>query len=113
MPAEQAFASRPKDFQRPHAEETTALTAFEGGGQGVNASILASAIAPVILVLALGFGAGKHHSFSADQASGLSQLALTYALPAALFLGMAQFNRSILIEQGPIAALMLVGYSGL
>ncbi len=79
----------------------------------MNASILASAIAPVILILALGFGAGKHHSFSADQASGLSQLALTYALPAALFLGMAQFNRGILIEQGPIAALMLFGYSGL
>jgi hypothetical protein len=60
----------------------------------VSASILISAIAPVILVLCLGFVAGKHHSFSAQQARGFSRLALTYALPAALFLGMAHFGDS-------------------
>jgi malonate transporter and related proteins len=70
-------------------------------------------MAPVILVLALGFAAGKHHSFSADQARGLSRLALTYALPAALFLGMAHFDRALLLRQGPIAVVMVIGYSGL
>ena len=79
----------------------------------MSASILISAIAPVILVLALGFAAGKHHRFSAEQARGFSRLALTYALPAALFLGMAHFDRTLLIQQGPIAAVMLTGYSGL
>jgi malonate transporter len=74
---------------------------------------LISAIAPVIFVLALGFAAGKHHRFSAEQARGFSRLALTYALPAALFLGMAHFDRSLLLEQGPIAVVMLIGYSGL
>jgi malonate transporter and related proteins len=62
-------------------------------------------MAPVILVLALGFAAGKHHSFSADQARGLSRLALTYALPAALFLGMAHFDRALLLRQGPTVIL--------
>jgi malonate transporter and related proteins len=79
----------------------------------MSASILLSAIAPVILVLALGFAAGKHHRFSAEQATGLSRLALTYALPAALFLSMAHFDRALLVQQVPVAVVMLIGYSGL
>src|SRR4029077_6404194 len=79
----------------------------------VSTSILISAIAPVIFVLALGFAAGKHKRFSEEQARGFSRLALTYALPAALFLSMAHFDRSLLMQQGPIAVVMLIGYSGL
>lgn len=74
---------------------------------------LIAALAPVLLVLALGFAAGKHGSFDEDQTRGLSHLALSYALPAALFLSMAHFKRSVLIEQMPIVVVMLVGYSGL
>lgn len=73
--------------------------------------ILISAIAPVILILALGFAAGKHHSFTADQTKGFSRLALQYALPAALFLGMAHFDRQLLLQQGPVVIVMLIGYS--
>jgi len=79
----------------------------------VSLSILISAIAPVIFVLALGVAAGKHKRFSEEQARGFSRLALTYALPAALFLSMAHFDRSLLMQQGPTAAVMLSGYSGL
>ena len=79
----------------------------------IDAPTLISALAPVLLVLALGFAAGKHKSFDDDQTRGLSHLALTYALPAALFLSMAHFNRSTLLEQAPIALVMLIGYSGL
>jgi hypothetical protein len=74
---------------------------------------LISALAPVLLILALGFAAGKHHGFDADQTRGLSHLALTYALPAALFLSMAHFKREVLLEQGPVALVMLAGYTGL
>lgn len=76
-------------------------------------SSLISAIAPVILVLAIGFAAGMHRSFDAAQTSGFSRLALTYALPAALFLGMAHFDRTTLLQQGSVALVMLIGYSGL
>jgi malonate transporter and related proteins len=79
----------------------------------MNVSILISAIAPVLLVLALGFAAGKHHRFTAEQSRGFSKLALTYDLPAALFLAMAHFDRAVLLQQGPIAFVMLIGYSGL
>ena len=73
--------------------------------------VLLSAIAPVILILGLGFAAGKHKSFTADQTGGLSRLALQYALPAALFLGMAHFDRKLLLRQGPVVVVMLIGYS--
>jgi malonate transporter and related proteins len=75
--------------------------------------ILISALAPVLLVLGLGFAAGKHHSFDDDQTKGFSHLALTYALPAALFLSMAHFKRDVLIQQAPIALIMFAGYTGL
>lgn len=71
---------------------------------------LLAAIAPVLLVLALGFAAGKHRSFDADQAKGFSGLALGYALPAALFLGMAHLDGAMLLRQGPIVLVMLLGY---
>lgn len=79
----------------------------------IDAGTLFSALAPVLLVLGLGFAAGKHRSFDDDQTRGLSRLALTYALPAALFLSMAHFSRTTLLEQAPVALVMLLGYSGL
>ena len=79
----------------------------------IDAPMMISALAPVLLVLGLGDAAGKHKSFDEDQTRGLSHLALTYALPAALFLSMAHFKRETLIEQAPVALVMLVGYSGL
>jgi len=78
----------------------------------MNTASLIAAIAPVILVLALGFAAGKHHRFDPNQARGFSRLALGYALPATLFLGMAHFDRVVLLRQGPIALVMLIGYGG-
>ncbi|MDF2604150.1 AEC family transporter [Sphingomonas sp.] len=78
----------------------------------MNLQLLVTAIAPVILILGLGFAAGKHHSFDNDQARGMSRLALHYALPASLFLGMAHFDRTLLLQQGPIVVVMLIGYLG-
>jgi malonate transporter len=77
----------------------------------MNIQILLSAVIPVILILGLGFAAGKHHSFTADQTRGFSRLALQYALPATLFLGMAHFDRKLLLREVPIATVMLIGYS--
>jgi len=79
----------------------------------IDAATLLSALAPVLLVLGLGFAAGKHKSFDDDQTKGLSHLALTFALPAALFLSMAHFSRSTLLSEAPIALVMLTGYTGL
>jgi malonate transporter len=51
----------------------------------MNIGGLVSALFPVFFVLALGYFAGKRNAFDADQAAGLSKLALTFALPASLF----------------------------
>lgn len=77
----------------------------------MNLHMIIVAVVPVIFILALGFAAGKHHSFDNDQARGFSQLALHYALPASLFIGMAKFNRELLLQQGPAVIAMLVGYT--
>jgi len=79
----------------------------------IDAATLVSALLPVLLLLGLGFAAGKHRDFDNDQVRGLSRLALTYALPAVLFLSMAHFSRQTLIDQAPVALVMLIGYSGL
>ena len=84
-----------------------------GWGKNLDATTLIAALAPVLLVLGLGFAAGKHRNFDEDQVKGLSHLALTYALPAALFLSMAHFRRTTLLEQAPVALVMLAGYTGL
>jgi predicted permease len=46
---------------------------------------LCGVLVPLFFVLLLGYLAGKAHSFSGDQVSGLSKLALGFALPASLF----------------------------
>ncbi|WP_395666978.1 AEC family transporter [Methylocella sp.] len=77
----------------------------------MKAELVVAAISPVVLILALGFWAGKRGAFDADQTRGFSRLALSYALPAALFLGMAHFDRALLLRQGPIVVVMALGYS--
>lgn len=77
----------------------------------MNFALIIAAVAPVILILALGFSAGKLKRFSLEQARGLSTLALKYALPASLFIGMAGFKRELLLQQGPAIIAMVIGYT--
>lgn len=74
---------------------------------------LASALIPVFFVLLLGYLAGKAHSFAPDQASGLSNLALGYALPASLFAGMSALPRDLLLGQGKLAVALLFVHVGM
>ena len=59
----------------------------------MNIGGLVGALLPVFFVLALGYIAGKRNAFDADQAAGLSKLALGFALPSSLFVGMTQIPR--------------------
>jgi len=78
----------------------------------MNPVLILTAIAPVMAILALGFWAGKRGLFSPDQARGLSTFALHIALPASLLLGMARLDHDLLMQQGPMMVVMLIGYSG-
>ena len=79
----------------------------------MNLSGLVAALLPVFFVLALGYGAGKRNTFDADQAAGLSKLAVSFALPASLFVGMTDIPRNLLLEQGRLVLALILAHVGL
>jgi malonate transporter and related proteins len=70
-------------------------------------TILAS-LAPVFLVMALGFAAGRTKEFDKHNIGSLNALVMDFALPAALFTAMAQAPREAMIEQAGLALVLLV-----
>jgi predicted permease len=79
----------------------------------MNLGGLVGALLPVFFVLALGYVAGKRNAFDADQSAGLSKLALTFALPASLFVSMTDIRRALLLQQGPLVLALLLSHLGL
>lgn len=79
----------------------------------MNISGLVGALLPVFFVLALGYLAGKRNAFDADQAAGLSKLAVSFALPAALFVSMMEMRRSLLLQQGRLVLALILAHAGL
>src|SRR5437899_8592015 len=79
----------------------------------MNIGGLVGALLPVFFVLALGYLAGKRNEFDADQAAGLSKLALSFALPASLFVGMTEIPRELLLQQGRLVLALILAHVGL
>ncbi len=79
----------------------------------MNISGLVGALLPVFFVLALGYLAGKRNAFDADQSAGLSKLALSFALPASLFVSMTDIRRDLLLQQGRLVLALILAHSGL
>src|SRR6267143_5220340 len=79
----------------------------------MNIGGLFGALTPVFFVLALGYLAGKRNAFDADQAGGLSKLALSFALPASLFVSMTGIRKDLLLQQGPLVLALLLAHVGL
>ena len=79
----------------------------------MNVSGLVGALLPVFFVLILGFLAGKRNSFDADQAAGLSKLAVSFALPATLFVSMTAIPRDLLLQQGRLVIALILSHAGL
>src|SRR5712692_11203346 len=79
----------------------------------MNVGGLVGALLPLFFVLSLGYLAGKRHSFNADQAAGLSKLALGFALPASLFVGMTEIPRDLLLQQGRLVLALILAHVGL
>jgi malonate transporter len=70
-------------------------------------AILAS-LAPVFLVMALGYVAGRTKQFDNHKIDSLNDLVMDFALPAALFTAMAQAPRQAMIAQAHLALVLLV-----
>jgi malonate transporter len=69
-------------------------------------TILAS-LAPVFLVMALGYGAGHTRDFDSHNIGSLNALVMDFALPAALFTAMAQASRQAMLDQAWLALVLL------
>jgi predicted permease len=79
----------------------------------MNIGGLVGALVPVFFVLALGYFAGKRNAFDADQSAGLSKLALTFALPASLFVSMTDIPKDLLLQQGRLVLALTLAHVGL
>jgi len=79
----------------------------------MNISNIMGALFPIFFVLALGYLAGKRNTFDADQAAGFSKLALSFALPASLFVSMTDIPRDLLLGQGRLVLALILSHVGL
>src|ERR1700677_1363016 len=79
----------------------------------MNIGGLFGALTPVFFVLTLGYLAGKRNAFDADQSAGLSKLALTFALPASLFVSMTDIPKDLLLQQGRLVLALILSHAGL
>jgi predicted permease len=79
----------------------------------MNIGGLVGALLPVFFVLALGYIAGKRNSFDPDQAAGLSKLAVSFALPASLFVSMTDIRKDLLLQQGRLVLALILSHAGL
>jgi malonate transporter and related proteins len=70
------------------------------------------ALLPVVVTLLLGFIAGWHKDFDGKQATILNRMVMLYALPLALFAGMAGIARDQVLSQAPLALAILIGMAG-
>jgi malonate transporter len=73
----------------------------------MTSAILAS-LAPVFLVMALGYLAGQSKDFDGHNVGSLNALVMDFALPAALFTAMAQASREAMVEQARLAIVLLL-----
>lgn len=70
--------------------------------------IILYAIVPIVVIMLLGFFSGKRGAFNGDDAKKFNKVVLDYALPAALFVSIAQSNRSMLAADLKLAIVSTV-----
>jgi malonate transporter and related proteins len=70
--------------------------------------MIAEALIPVFFVMSLGYFAGARRIIDNQQVASLTVLLMTFALPAALFVGVAQTSRSGLEENGKLVLVLVI-----
>ena len=72
------------------------------------ALLIAEALVPVFFVMFLGYLAGARRIIDNQHTASLNVLVMTFALPAALFVGVAQTSRSGLEENGKLVLVVVI-----
>lgn len=71
--------------------------------------IILYAIVPIIVVMLAGYISGKKGIFSGEDAKKFNKVVLDYALPAALFVSIAQASREMLAKDIKLSLVSLIG----
>ena len=71
--------------------------------------IILYAIVPIIVVMLAGYISGKKGIFTGDDAKKFNKVVLDYALPAALFVSIAQASREMLAKDIKLSLVSLIG----
>lgn len=71
--------------------------------------VILYAIVPIIVVMLAGFISGKKGAFSGDDAKKFNKVVLDFALPAALFVSIAQSSREMLAKDIKLTLISLFG----
>ena len=72
------------------------------------ALLIADALVPVFFVMFLGYLAGARRIIDNQHVASLNALVMTFALPAALFVGVAQTSRSGLEQNGKLVLVLVI-----
>lgn len=75
--------------------------------------MLVSDLIPIIVVMLIGYAAGKTNAFQETQAQIFNKLVLNFALPAALFTSIVRADRQMLVENATLTIISFVGLVGL
>src|SRR5258707_5181544 len=70
--------------------------------------MIAEGLVPVFFVMFLGYFAGARRIIDNQQVASLTALVMTFALPAALFVGVAQTSRNGLEENGKLVLVLVI-----
>lgn len=71
--------------------------------------IILYAIVPIIVVMLAGYISGKKGIFTGDDAKKFNKVVLDYALPAALFVSIADASREMLVKDIKLSIISAVG----
>ncbi|MDE5982642.1 MAG: DUF819 family protein, partial [Duncaniella sp.] len=71
--------------------------------------IILYAIVPIIVVMLAGYISGKKGIFTGDDAKKFNKFVLDYALPAALFVSIADASREMLVKDIKLSIISAVG----
>lgn len=74
--------------------------------------IILYAIVPIVVIMLLGYISGKRKVFTGDDSKKFNKVVLNYALPAALFVSIAQASRDMLYKDLKLSLVSLVVIMG-
>lgn len=75
--------------------------------------MLIADLIPIMVVMLIGYVAGKANTFQASQAQIFNKLVLNFALPAALFTSIVRADREMLVQNATLSIISFFGLVGL